>query len=294
MQSKTTLADSLELFLLDAASRNLTSATQAFYRSYLSRYIDWCNKQGVTTLADLTPHHVRRYLVESREGGLSSQYQNNQARAIRAWLNYCVRDELLEKSPMSNVKMPKIQRKILSAYTEDELAAILDSCPTVRDTALVLVLLDSGVRSAELLALNVGDINLSDGTVIVQDGKGQKGRITHIGTKTRKALLRYLLERGKPGNNEPLFVGQLRGTRLTSTGIVQLMNRLKVASGVKEVTAHKFRRTMAITCLRNGMNVHVLARMLGHVDIGILRQYLDIAQSDTATAHKQSGPVDNL
>lgn len=294
MQSKTTLTDSLELFLLDAASRNLTAATQTFYRSKLNRFITWCNEQGVTALADLTPHHVRRYLVEARESGLSSQYQNNLARAIRAWLNYCVRDELLERSPMSNVKMPKIQRKILSAYTEDEVAAILDSCPTLRDTALVLLLLDSGVRSAELLALNVGDVNLTDGTVQVIDGKGQKGRVTHIGTRTRKAVLRYLLERGKPADHEPLFVGQKRGTRLTSTGIVQLMSRLQAASGVAEVTAHKFRRTMAITCLRNGMNVHVLARVLGHADIGVLRQYLDIAQSDTAAAHKQSGPVDNL
>lgn len=164
----------------------------------------------MTDLDTLTPHHIRRYLVDARKRDLSSQYQNNLARAIRAWLNYCVRDGLLEKSPMSTVKMPKIQNKILSAYTDDEVAAILDSCETTRDTALILFLLDSGVRASELIALNVGDVDLPSGTVKIEDGKGQKGRVTHIGAKTRKAVLRYILERGKPGNDEPLFTGQKR------------------------------------------------------------------------------------
>lgn len=294
MQQKTSLADALELYLLDCAARNLTESTQTFYKSKLSLFIAWCEQQGVTLLTALTPHHIRRYLVEARERDLSSQYQNNLARAIRAFLNYTVRDGLLEKTPMTNVKMPKIQNKILSAYTDDEVAAILDSCETTRDTALVLFLLDSGARASELIALNVGHVDLKNGTVTIEDGKGQKGRVTHIGTKTRKAVLRYLLERGRPGDDAPLFAGEKRGGRLTLSGIVQLMQRLQAKSGVTEVSAHKFRRTMAITCLRNGMNVHVLAKLLGHADIGILRQYLDIAQSDTAAAHKQSGPVDNL
>ncbi|MEZ4868118.1 MAG: tyrosine-type recombinase/integrase [Caldilineaceae bacterium] len=294
MQRKTSLADVLELYLLDCAARNLTQSTQTFYKSKLDVFITWCTDHGVTDLEALTPHDIRRYLVDARGRGLSSQYQNNLARAIRAFLNYAVRDGLLEKSPMSNVKMPKIKNKILSAYTDEELGAILDSCETQRDTALLLLLLDSGVRASELISLNVGHVDLYSGTVTVEDGKGQKGRVTHIGAKTRKAVLRYLLERGKPADNEPLFVGQKRGGRLTLSGIVQLMRRLAAKSEVEEVTAHKFRRTMAITSLRNGMNVHVLARILGHADIGILRQYLDIVESDTADAHRKAGPVDNM
>jgi site-specific recombinase XerD len=84
------------------------------------------------------------------------------------------------------------------------------------------------------------------------------------------------------------------GKRLTKNALFLLLKRLKQASGVKHCAPHAFRRTMAIYSLRNGMNVYLLARMLGHSDITVLRQYLDIVQADVQTAAKQSGVVDNL
>ncbi len=72
------------------------------------------------------------------------------------------------------------------------------------------------------------------------------------------------------------------------------MERLRKRSGVATCTAHTFRRTFALNCLRNGMNIYVLARLMGHADITILRQYLPLIEDDLQDAHARFGAVDNL
>ena len=91
------LWDALDLFLLDCEARRLTTSTLQFYSVKLSLFLRWCDEQGIKTLQALTAHDLRRYFVSLHRRELSSQYQNNLARAIRAFLNYCVRDELLSR-----------------------------------------------------------------------------------------------------------------------------------------------------------------------------------------------------
>lgn len=99
----TTLLDALELFLLDCEARRLTPSTRQFYTAKLSVFNKWCEANQVDLLGDVTAHHTRHFLVHIQRRQLSGQYQHNLARAIRAFLNYCVRDELLDKSPFSKI-----------------------------------------------------------------------------------------------------------------------------------------------------------------------------------------------
>ena len=256
-------SDALDLFLLDCEARRLTVATREFYRLKLSLFVRWCDEQGIKTLQQLTAHDLRRYLVSLSRRDLSSQYQNNLARAIRAFLNYCVRDELLAVSPFNKVQMPRLEKKILTALSSGDIQAILRSCSSERDKAMCLFLLDSGVRVSELVALNVADVDLTTGVVLVHLGKGQKGRTTYIGARTRKQVRRYFAERGKVQPHEPAFVSERHKGRLRVDSVVQMMGRLQEKSGVTHCTCHTFRRTFAISCLRNGMNIYVLARAHG-------------------------------
>lgn len=293
MQSKLTLQTALDLFLLDCTARRLTIGTQSFYKAKLSPFIRWCEAKGVTGLEDMQAVHIRQYLSSILERNLTAQYQNNIARAIRAWLNYCVRDELIPKSPFDRVKMPKLAKKILPAFSQEDIKNILRVCRTKREEAICLTLLDSGVRATELVTLNVNDLNMKSGTLIVRAGKGQKDRTTYVGARTRKAILRYLAERGSPAATEPLFISH-HNERLTLSGIVQIMRRLRKRSGVAHCAAHTFRRTFAIKSLRNGMNVHVLAQLMGHADIQMLRKYLDITEEDLKASADKHGVVDNM
>ena len=159
---------------------------------------------------------------------------------------------------------------------------------------MCLFLLDSGVRAGELVALAVDDVNIDTGEVWVRSGKGQKQRTCYIGAKTRKQLKRYISSRGTVWGGAPLFASENTGEPLTVSGIVQLMKRLSQRSSVRNCTAHTFRRTFALTCLRNGMNIYVLARLMGHTDITVLRQYLALAEVDLQKAHKEFGAVDRM
>ncbi|MCC6457904.1 MAG: tyrosine-type recombinase/integrase [Caldilineaceae bacterium] len=288
------LSDALDMFLLDCAARRLTEGTLQFYKSKLAVFFHWCGDHNINALAEVTAHDIRRFLVDIHRRKLSSQYQNNLARAIRAFFNYCVRDELIETSPFKKVQMPRLEKKIISALSPKDIKTILQNCGCERDRSLCLFLLDSGVRASELAALNIGDIDLQSGVVQVHSGKGQKGRTTYIGARTRKQLKRYWAERSDLNPKRPAFIAIFSGERLTVHGLVQLMARLSAKSGVLGCTCHTFRRTFAISCLRNGMNIYVLARLMGHADILILKQYLAFVDEDLKGAHERFGAVDNL
>lgn len=291
--AKTTLTNAYDLFVLDCQARRLTPKTLKFYEWKLRVFFRWLNDQGITHIDDITANLLRQFLASIAERGLTDTYQHDLGRAIRAWLNYCVRDELIEKSPFAKVRLPKLSLRALPAFSEADIQAILAACNRRRDEAICLFLLDTGVRASELLALNVEDVDIKTGTVAVKQGKGKKDRTVHCGAKARKALLRYLATRDNPPAHQPLFISQTHN-QLSQSGLVQLFDRLREKTGVPHCSAHTFRRTFAITCLRNGMNIHVLAKLMGHADIQMLRRYLDITDEDTKAAHDQHGPVDNM
>ena len=124
----TTLLDALDMFLLDCEARRLTASTRQFYRPNSPSFLAGAMSMTSRTLHDLTAHDIRRFLVHIQRRRLSSQYQHNLARAIRAFLNYCVRDELIDKSPFDKVQMPKVERKVPAALTRAERSA--PSCAT--------------------------------------------------------------------------------------------------------------------------------------------------------------------
>jgi site-specific recombinase XerD len=212
-------SDAFDMFLLDCEARRLTPATRQFYSGKLSLFIRWCEGEDIHALHELTAHHIRRYLVHLSRRKLSGQYQHNLARSIRAFLNYCVRDELIEISSFDKVQMPRLEKKILEALSPTDIHAILRSCISERDKALCLFLLDSGVRASELVALNVGDIDLKTGVVLVRLGKGQKARNIYIGARTRKQVKRYWAERRDSRAHAPALASEFKGADYGPMGL---------------------------------------------------------------------------
>jgi len=135
---------------------------------------------------------------------------------------------------------------------------------------------------------------MQTGSVTIQNGKGQKGRVTYLGARARKQLLRYLAQRGKPKDDEPLFLSELTKKRLTVYGLTLAMRRIEERSGVKDVTSHAFRRTFALEFLRGGGNIYVLAKLMGHAGIDVLKRYLAITQDDLKGQHDKFAPGDNM
>lgn len=284
-----------DLFTLECQSRRFTADTLRFYRGRMKLFLDFLAAQGIDWLTDLSHHHIRQYLVNLQESGVSSAYHHSLARAIRAFLNYCVRDELIEKSPFDKVQMPRLEKKVLEAVNSEGIAAILKACKYERDKAIILFMLDSGVRASELCSLNVEDIDFATGEVAIKRGKGQKGRVVYIGPRARKQIRRYFIrELGcEPSAKKPLFITQDDGSRFVYYTLKQLLRRLREKSGVN-FSAHSLRRTFAINSLRNGMDIYTLAKLMGHTDITVLRAYLPLVNNDLRLAQEKYGVVDNL
>ena len=288
------LVEALEIFQLDNRSRRLTASTLHFYRVTLRITFEWLASQQVERLDQVTAHHIRRFLSLREEAGLSTYTQHKYARALRTFFNFCVREELLAKSPMATVTMPRTEKLIPTSFTEDQVRAIIDACSTERDHAMVLVMLDTGLRASELLALNIGDLNSETGEILVRHGKGQKQRTVYIGLKARKQLLRYLAERADANPRAAMFVSERTGARLTLSGLFHLMLRLRTRTSLAHVQAHTFRRTFALWSLRSGMSIYHLQRLMGHEDIKVLQRYLGLVEADLRKAHEQAAPVDRL
>ena len=163
-----------------------------------------------------------------------------------------------------------------------------------RDRAILLSLLDTGCRANEFVSLDVGDINLADGSVMVREGKGGKSRVAFLGTKSRKELMRYMRHRGDVGLGDPLWISVRGGRRLSYWGLRQIIRRRAEKAGVDAPMLHSFRRAFALLCLRNGADIYSLQKLMGHSDLTVLRRYLKQTEDDLREAHRKAGPVDNL
>lgn len=164
-----------------------------------------------------------------------------------------------------------------------------------RDRAILLFLLDTGVRVSELCGADICDVDFELGRVLVT-GKGNKSRYVYLGRISRQALWKYLDDRepsARSRTNEPLFVSQNGLYRMTRGSVGQLIKRLGNKVGETGLHAHRFRHTFAIQFLRNGGNIFELQQLLGHTTLDMVKHYVRLAQMDLKEAVKKASPADN-
>ncbi len=290
----TPLQDAVTSFYLDRQANGVSGYTLTWYRTYVGAVIEWLAAQTVTDPARVTPNHMRAWLIELKERELAERTIHHHASAARAFFNFCIGEGIIETTPMAHVKMPRLPKEILPAFTPDDVQRLLAACETARDRAIVLCLLDTGCRVREFCALTVRDVDIQAGTVAVHQGKGKKDRITFLGAKARRALNKYLGERPGYTPSDALWLGERLSDPLTVRGLQKLLYRLGQRAEVENCHPHTFRRTMALWSLRNGMNIFALQQIMGHSDLEVLRKYLALVEQDLSEAHSEHGAVDHM
>lgn len=291
---QTAMSLALDVFLVSREAMRATPATLDWYRRRLGSFLAFLSTQDVAKPQDIRPQHIRTFIVGLQRRGLSDWYIHGHARAIKTFLRFLHNEGIIPDNPMQRVAMPRLDKRILPAFSPDDVKRLLDACHTARDTAIVLCLLDTGCRVGEFVRLNVGDVEMKTGAVTIRQGKGNKDRVTFLGTKARKALLRYLVERTSIGPDDALWLSNTTGERLSAHGLRCMLRRLGKKAGIEKCNPHTFRRTFALWCLRNGMNIYALQQLMGHSDLTILRRYLALVEKDLESAHRRHGAVDNL
>jgi len=245
---------------------------------------------------------------------LSRRSVENIWTAIRSFYNWAEAELSIPRDarPDIGLKRPRYAPSEIDPYTEDELKALLKACeyttaaatekrrsfamkrPTAdRDVALLLVLLDTGIRSSECARLQIDNVVLDTGEVRVKSyGSGQKthSRSVYLGKSARHALWKYLSKRSDTETN--LFITE-QSRPMNRSSIRHMISRAGKRANVISATTHRFRHTFAVQYLRNGGDVFTLQRLLGHSTLDMVRRYVALASTDDATVHRRASPVDN-
>ena len=287
---------SLEGFLMDREAANLSPRTLRFYEQKVSKFLCHLAEQGVKRAEDISPNHVRRFLVALHSnhspGGVHAYY-----RAIKAFCRWLYAESEIPSDIMRRIRPPKVPEELLEPVSMEVVQILLDACDTkhvigARDYAIILTLLDTGLRASEFLALDVGDLDLETASLKVRQTKGRRERFAFLGSRSLQSVQRYLGFRDTM-NESPLWAAR-NGRRLSYTGLRDVLRRRSAKANIEAPTLHSFRRAFALLCLRQRVDVYSLQRLMGHADLSVLRRYLAQTQEDLRKAHQQASPADNL
>lgn len=292
-----------------ARRRDLSPHTVRDYELTFRRFREFIGGGEVAVKA-IKRAHVERFLNHLRDDlGLSAKTVGNHWIALSSFWSWAA-EELRAPQVLHTVRRPVVRQRVVQPYSLEEVQRLLDACvsmrawsrrraahvagarPTAaRDQALILVLLDTGIRAAELSALRVRDFDRKQGRLTIWCGKGGKQREVFLGQAAQRVLWRYLAERGELASSAWLFATSAGG-EFDRLALGNLLRRLGARANVAGVGAHRFRHTFAINFLRNGGNLLALQDILGHSTLTMVRRYARLAEVDIAAAQRGASPAD--
>jgi integrase/recombinase XerC/integrase/recombinase XerD len=287
----------IENFFLDRKTRGLSNGTIQFYSKQLKRFIVFCEGQSIKTIEQITANEVRRYLLWMEERGHNPGGRHAGYRVLKTFLRWWQIETEPErwKNPFRIVAAPKVNLTPLKPIPIEDVKSMLQKCDNSllgkRDKAILLTLLDTGVRAKELVHIDLADLRPQLNEATLRVTKNGKPRSIFFSPKTRKAIRQYLIRRE---DNSPALWISRENTRISISGLRQILRRKSHQAKIQEWGAHSFRRAFALQALRNGIDIFSLQLLMGHADLQVLRRYLAQSNEDLHKAHNAFGPVDNL
>ena len=258
----------VKTYLSSIALDGKSKKTGYVYMRHLERFNTFlCGKAW----GEVTTFDVRNYLSSEKVRGLSNVTLENTRTVLSSFFKWMTCEEYIEKSPCAAVKPIKCQIEIKQPFTIIEQDSLKNHCKTVKERAIVELLLSSGVRVSELVDLDVSDIDFNSKSVRIRNGKGGKERITYINDLTLNYLVKYLTDAKIVMG--PLFQSY-KGKKYTTSGIRNMLYKLADRANVENVHPHRFRRTFATTLASRGMDIQDIKTLMGHTDINTTMLYV--------------------
>jgi len=293
------------------AKYTISEATRRGYAVRLRIFAAWCEAQGLA-LEQLTAKHLRQFVADvgKRPGRAGSEHLHSStvhwyAVSVKTFLNWCSRDsefaELVSGKTFARLQLPRIEQTIIQTFSDSQVQALLRATDkqlySQRDKAIVSVLIDTGIREAELCGLLLKHVWLeSDDSYIRVMGKGRKEREVPLGRDARIALRRYITRYRHPKNQAEQHVFIARGGKpLTEHGVLQVIEQLGERARIRDVrcSPHTFRHTFAVHYLVNGGDIYKLSRLMGHTSVKVTERYLASVSAQQARSEHHS-VLDNL
>ncbi|MHB2018413.1 MAG: tyrosine-type recombinase/integrase [Candidatus Xenobia bacterium] len=284
--------------------RGLAESTLLHDTGWLSGFAAFCRQQGVRRLEDFTASHLggwQRHL--HTQPGMSGRMLRGSAidRALsvtRAFLRWSVREGLLFADPTADMCIRRRARPLHDVLTPEEVAALLEAPDAttllgIRDRALLETLYGTGLRRQEAAMLDVDDVDLRAGTLLVRKGKGAKARLLPLGPHLAAVLQDYL-DRGRPHLSpqpaEKAFFLTMYGQRLQGYAIASMLNRTSRLGLGRRIRPHQLRHAFATHLLEGGADVREVQELLGHDHIASTELYTHMRPLERLKAYRRTHP----
>jgi len=288
--------------------KNASQHTLRNYRIDLTSFFQH-GKNVELALATIDRKMLREFLSHLSDKGASKKTVARRLSALRSFFRWCMREKLLEKSPMEELESPKLDKKIPFCLSQEQISQLfcqpdIETLFGLRDRTMMELFYSSGIRLSELAQLNRADFDPAGLQLLVR-GKGKKERIVPVTKNAASWIERYLScpkryrnESGQKAeaDTEALFLNRL-GSRLIPRSIDRMFEKYLHKSGlVGDITPHTIRHSIATHLLENGMDLKKIQFLLGHSSLATTTIYTHVSTKlkrqvyDAAHPHAHNDP----
>jgi len=257
------------------AEKNLSANTISAYNLDLIEFIAHMKTHEIMNVSQVQRSDLETYTAWLSKRNLSARTQARHISALRQFFRFLVAEGLNDKNPASGIELPKIPKRLPSHLEVEEIDRILAAIDTtnprqLRDYAMISLMYASGMRVSELIAIEVGDLDMARGFVSTV-GKGSKERVIPIGEMALAALAPYLSEARnellQESESKILFIAR-QGKALTRQAFFKLLKSYAAKAGIeKKISPHKIRHSFATHLVEGGADLRALQVLLGHTNL---------------------------
>lgn len=278
-----------------AHERRLSPHTCTSYARDLGQFGRFCAEHHIATPDSVTAADVQQYVAARHRAGLSGRSLQRELSAIRSFYTWLIRIGQARINPASDVRAPKSPNRLPATLDTDQTASLMaiddDSPLGRRDRAMLELFYSSGLRLAELVALDITSLDLRDGIARVF-GKGSKERIVPVGRAAIDALRQWLATRASLAKPEEkaLFVSK-RGTRISPRSVQSRLDHWVRRLGLgTRVHPHQLRHSCASHLLESSGDLRAVQELLGHADLGTTQVYTHLDFQHLAKVYDAAHP----
>ena len=276
--------------------RNASPHTVKAYRDDLLQFLDHLEDElgRAATPSDVDHLLIRAYLAKLHRGGFKRTTAARKLAALRTFFRYLCREGVLERNPARVLLSPRTEKRIPTHLEESELESFLNvagsTLAPVRARAILELLYGAGIRCAELVGLDLPEVDLPQKTVRVR-GKGRKERIVPFGSRAYEALVAYLPRRAETAPRDSALFVNAQGCRLTDRYVRAIVSkRVLQLAQARHVSPHTLRHSFATHLLERGADLRAIQELLGHSSLSTTQRYTHVNTKHILDIYKKSHP----
>ena len=289
--------EKIELFLnFIKNEKKLSDNTFQSYKRDIMQYEEYLNLNNIK-YEEINEKDIKNYLDYLNDLNKKPTTISRHLASIRLFYQYLLKNDVVQEDPTNDVQAPKIEKKIPSVLTSEEVTLLLSQPQNVdlkgiRDKAMLEFAYATGMRVTEIISLNIDDVNLTEGVVSCKTRTKTRtiplGKICLNALKDYVEKVRDILISDK--DEKALFVN-INGKRLTRQGVWKIVKYYKEQAHItKDITPHVLRHSFATHLLQNGADLKAIQTMLGHSDISSTQVYMQFQDESIKNIYRKAHP----